>query len=227
MLLLCGAVMKKAALALMLIFALLFSSVELVKIAEANFMWIFATVEPVPGTIPPSISIIKPQNNTSCSSNNITVNFSVKTAELSGWPSFIHTVGYSLDGGNLIPVDNSEVLELFDAALNLTLLPSGKHSLTVTAEVVVYRGEPMEKFLLDTNSTVYFSIGSADYSSTPSPSSTATPSPSPEPTIPTSPTPLPSEEPQQIGQIVIFGLIITVAVLAVGLGLLVYLIKRK
>jgi hypothetical protein len=48
----------------------------------------------------------------------------------------------------------------------------------------------------------------------------------PEPTTPTS-TPLPSEQPQTIEQDVIFGAAVTVAVLAVGLGLLVYLIKRK
>ena len=41
------------------------------------------------------------------------------------------------------------------------------------------------------------------------------------------PTPLPSEKPQQIGQEAILGVVITVAVLAIGLGLLVYLIKRK
>jgi len=52
---------------------------------------------------------------------------------------------------------------------------------------------------------------------------------SPEPTI--SPeatlTPTPYLEPQQIGQDVILGVAVTVAVLAVGLGLLSYLIKRK
>jgi hypothetical protein len=47
--------------------------------------------------------------------------------------------------------------------------------------------------------------------------------------IPTSPEPpsTPSNEPQQMGQEVILGLTITVAVLAVGLSSLVYLIKRK
>ena len=43
---------------------------------------------------------------------------------------------------------------------------------------------------------------------------------------PTTPTPLPSEEPQ-IGQDVILGVTVTVAILAIGLGLLAYLIKRK
>ena len=48
-----------------------------------------------------------------------------------------------------------------------------------------------------------------------------TPTPSPEIT------PTPYEEPQSTEQTVIIGLAITVAVLAVGLGLLIYLIKRK
>jgi hypothetical protein len=149
--------MRKTAYATILILALLLSGAELVKMAEANFMWIFANVEPVPGTIPPSISIHKPQNNTSYSSNTVTLNFSVRTAELNGWSSFITNVEYSLDGSNLIPVAvGSDELELFDTALNLTLLSSGKHSLTVTADVVVYRSEPLEKFFVYTNSTVFF-----------------------------------------------------------------------
>ena len=45
--------------------------------------------------------------------------------------------------------------------------------------------------------------------------------------VPSSPTPFPSEQPQQLGQDVILGVVVTVAVLCVGLGLLVYLIKRK
>ncbi len=201
--------MKKTALFLILIFALLFSSAEIVEIAEANFMWIWATVEPVPGTTPPSISIYSPQNNTSYSSNNVDLNFSVRTAELSGWSSFIHTVEYSLDGGNLIPVNNSEVLELFDVALNLTLLPLGKHSLTVSAGVVVHRGEPLEKFFLDTSSTVYFTIDNTP--------SSLSPSPSPEPTI----------EPESLPTSLAIASAIPVAVVLVGLGLLLYGIKRK
>jgi len=56
---------------------------------------------------------------------------------------------------------------------------------------------------------------------------------SPEPTIPTSPTPSleptssPYNEPQVTGQELILGIAVTVAVLGAGLGLLLYLIKRK
>ena len=53
-----------------------------------------------------------------------------------------------------------------------------------------------------------------------------TPTPSPELTIPASSSPLPSEEPH-IWQDVILGVAVTVIVVVVGLGLLVYLFKRK
>ena len=215
-----GENLKKTALALMLMLTLLVSSAELVEMAEANFMWIFGTVDPVPGTTPPSIAIYSPQKNASYSSSNVNLNFSVRTAELSGWASFIHTVEYSLDGGNLITVENSEVLELFDVALNLTLLSSGKHSLTVKAEVVVYRGEPMEKFFLDTNSTVYFTV---DTSSSPSPS----PSPEPTPTLEPIPTPTATPEPESFPTSLVMASSLTVAAVCAGLGLLVYLVKRK
>ena len=68
---------------------------------------------------------------------------------------------------------------------------------------------------------------SANERYTPLESGSMLPSPSPEPTTPTSPTPLPSEEPQQLIQEVILGVAITLAVIGVGLGLLLYLIKRK
>ena len=50
---------------------------------------------------------------------------------------------------------------------------------------------------------------------------------SPETTTLTSPTPLSSEEPQLAEQDAILGVAVTVAIVCVGLGLLVYLIKRK
>ncbi len=48
----------------------------------------------------------------------------------------------------------------------------------------------------------------------------------PEPTIPTS-TPFLTEEPEQLGQEVILGVAVTIAVFCAGLGLLVYLVRRK
>jgi hypothetical protein len=71
--------------------------------------------------------------------------------------------------------------------------------------------------------SVSFQHTSSDWSNTQTITIEEIPTPSPEPQS----TPTPSNEPQQIGQEVILGLAITAAVLAVGLGLLVYLIKRK
>ena len=50
---------------------------------------------------------------------------------------------------------------------------------------------------------------------------------SPEPTFTPEPTSTPYSEPQKLGQEAILGVAITVAVVVIGLGLLVYLIKRK
>ena len=101
-----GAVMKRTAFAVMLIFALLFSGAELVKIAKANatpiwwgmFYSRYNEVEPVPSTIPPSISIYNPLNYTSYSGSNITVDILVNKAELAGWVCNIEYVDYSIDG---------------------------------------------------------------------------------------------------------------------------------
>jgi parallel beta-helix repeat protein len=58
---------------------------------------------------------------------------------------------------------------------------------------------------------------------------TSTPSPSPAQTTPPeqSPTPTPTQSPQQTEFTIIIGAAVVVAVLAAGLGLLIYLIKRK
>jgi hypothetical protein len=60
------------------------------------------------------------------------------------------------------------------------------------------------------------------------PTSTPPPTDSPTPTPTTTPTPTPPQEPQQTDQTeAIIGVAIAVAVIGAGLGLLIYLIKRK
>jgi outer membrane protein assembly factor BamB len=59
-------------------------------------------------------------------------------------------------------------------------------------------------------------------------SSNSTPSPSTTPTPEQTPTPTPNQEPQQTEPLeIIIGLVIVVAVFVAGLGLLIYLIKRR
>jgi hypothetical protein len=62
-------------------------------------------------------------------------------------------------------------------------------------------------------------------SQTPTPSPATTPTQTPSPVI--TPTPTPYQEPQQTEQDIIVGAAIAAAVIGAGLGLLIYLIKRK
>jgi len=80
----------------------------------------------------------------------------------------------------------------------------------------------MQGFIMVRTSTVYFSVGNADYSPTPSPSPTATPSPSPEPTA----TPYEVGK-QNTSQYMVTGGTVAFTLIAVFLGLLVYFKKRK
>jgi hypothetical protein len=78
----------------------------------------------------------------------------------------------------------------------------------------------------------YFEGTTSDWSDTQTvtigESQTPTPSPQPTPSPTTSPSHTPYNEPQQAEQLeVILGVAIVVAVIVVGLGLLIYLIKRK
>lgn len=60
------------------------------------------------------------------------------------------------------------------------------------------------------------------------PAATSVPTPSPPPTNSPTPTPTPSQEPQQTEQLeIIVGAVILVTLFGAGLGLLIYLIKRK
>jgi hypothetical protein len=72
----------------------------------------------------------------------------------------------------------------------------------------------------DWSNTQTITIGE---SQTPTPSPAATPTPTTSPEL----TPTPSQEPQQTEQEIIIGAAIAAAVIVVGVGLLIYLIKRK
>jgi hypothetical protein len=182
-----GTAVKKTAIAFILISALLLLSAEIIEMAHANpFYSIYAPVEPVPGTIPPSISINSPQNNTVYAQSEIAVSLFVKNAELAGWNSSITRVAYFLDTlpelegypvhTSFYPDRSGEVPEL-TTAFNLSSLSMGKHNLTVTADVVVLRDTPPQYFLLHSSSTIFF---------------TTTVQPAPTPT----PEPFPSLKPQ-------------------------------
>ncbi len=161
-----GTVMKKTALAMVLIYTLLFSSAELVEMAHADpFYSVYAPVEQVPSTIPPSVSIYSPQNNTYYFSNDVTVSLRVKNVELAGWNSSITKVAYFLDGKGDCPLhttysyyDEKGKIPEFATEFNLSSLSSGKHNFTAIANVLVLRDDPHQYFVLHCSSTIFFTI---------------------------------------------------------------------
>ena len=226
--------MKKTAFVLLLIFVLLFSSVELVKMAKTNAVPIFwmmfysnyDEVEPVPGTVPPSISMYSPQNNTVCSSRNMTVSLYVRNAELAGWQSSVTNVYYTLDGkggAGLYFHPINERLPAFNTTFDLSFVSLGKHQLTIEAYVDVLRSAPSEVFFLETNSTLYFTVDLSGESPTPVPTFAPTTVPAATP----KPTPYEETGVQNTSQSVVTGGTFAVASIAIFLGLLFYFIKRK
>ena len=122
---------------------------------------------------------------------------------------------YNLDGQTVPYGESSRIGQFYqpfpffhNSSINV---PNGNHSLFVLATFwITSVDEYADTFQMNNVSQVVNFTVNADL-----------------PTIPNSPTPLPSEETQQLGQLVIVGVAVIVAVFCVGLGLLVYLIKRK
>jgi hypothetical protein len=161
-------------------------------------------------TIP--LTILSPQNKTYYSTE-VPLTFVCREDGL--YDGRFIDASYMLDGiGSDIIYDN----------LTLSDLSVGSHIVMVGVSTSTW-------FFYD---TVQFSISEGTEPKTspnptyiPEPTPTLETSSSPEPTTPTFPTPLPSEEPQQLGQEVILGVAVAVVVVCVGIGLLVYLMKRK
>ena len=261
--------MKKTALKLTLMSALLFSvvGIELVNVAEANPFFTFKNVDPIPGAIPPPIAIYSPQNNTVHFSDNITISFSISEFQLDEWFSSIISVEYSLDGRNVELFDmwdqDGGPLSEFKTNFSISSLSIGNHRLRVKAGCVFRRFSHItsdgrsymgEIFGIDSVSTILFTIGDSQSSTTtpafspepthtPEPSSVALPTVTPTPTLTPSPsstptfapeptptlTPLEEVDVQNTSQYLVTAgtTAFTVTVVLVGLGLLVYLIKRK
>jgi hypothetical protein len=231
--------MKKAALTLTILSTLLFllvAGIELANVAKVSSMSIglgrYKFVDPIPGAIPPPIVISSPQNNSVYTTDEVTVSFKISEVKLDEWSSDIIQVIYSLDHSPVELFDITQTvnqteraypispLPEFNTSFSLSSLSSRKHSLKVEAKCIYRRGVTSadywgEIFFMDSTSTIFFTTA------------TETPTSSPEPTPTIEPTPTPHQELQLTQQEVILGTVIAVAVMATGLGLLVYRIKRK
>lgn len=132
-------------------------------------------IDPIPGTIPPTITISSPVNNSAYNSDSITLNLNVIKPQLTNaWSSIIY-IGYTLDNNKEVKLysvtgDEPGVSEL---ARNVTLssLPSGNHSITIRTFGPVmpnvkyengqwYSPSQIGAFTMESNSTIYFTVGS-------------------------------------------------------------------
>jgi hypothetical protein len=187
------AMSNKTFMATIIILAFLISLVagmQVFEVTKADPFFIFKTIDPIPGTIPPNILIFSPQNNTVYSSDKITVSFNVSKPQLGTCETAIIDIKYTLDdetvqaftiwrGGS---ASNSWAIPEFNTTFTLPTLSTGNHHLTVTAEGVVYAGN-MSIFFIDSSSTTFFTV---DPQPTLQPS--PTPNISPTPSISTTPT---------------------------------------
>jgi hypothetical protein len=159
--------MKRTTLAVALILSLLFSLVAglvVVKEAKANSFIIFKSVAPIPGTIPPIITISSPKNNTVYPSNTVYISFNISKPEPpTPLESGITTVRYKLDAKdtglyfcNHYNSNYPPGLPNFTYSKNLTL-PEGNHTLLVNTGGVVIPGN-MTIFSVGSSSTVFFTV---------------------------------------------------------------------
>jgi ABC-type glycerol-3-phosphate transport system permease component len=146
--------------------------VILVGVVNANPFAFYTPIDPVPGTIPPSITIYSPRND-SINYKVVAVSFNASKPQLDdSWTSIIE-VSYTLDSNPQVEVYSNFVegqgnpgIPAFSTAFNLTL-PEGNHVLKVNATGVVLKDlVPKPQGLTDIgvfyvwgNSTTHFTVG--------------------------------------------------------------------
>lgn len=168
--------MKRTALALALTSALFLSlvvGVLVVKEAKANPFIIFKPATPIPGTIPPIITMSSPKNNTAYASNTGSLSFNItKPQPPIALEAGVTSVKYTLDG-NLTGLyycthyssNSPPGLPEFKYSTNLTL-PEGNHTLVLSAVGVVLPGN-MTLFSVGSSYTVFFTVGANSETSIP------------------------------------------------------------
>ena len=158
--------------------------IQVVEVADADPFFIFHPVDPIPGTIPPCVTIVSPQNNQTYYSDRIGISFNVSKPQLGNFSTAIIEVKYTLDkdttkafsiwrGGS---ASNSWAVPEFDTIFTSPSLSIGNHQLTVVVEGVVYPGN-MSIFFTYGASTVYFTMGEQTIHLSPIPSQISTPNP--------------------------------------------------
>ncbi len=165
------------------------------ELAQANPVSMFKRINPIPGTVPPIITITSPQNNSATFSHILNVSFGVEKPFLSNCLTEISEVKYTLDdqftkaftiwsGDGFVPWIHLAIPE-YNTTFTSPFLPNGNHNLTITAQGVVYSNETLGIFFIESSTTVYFATGTNTYkpNSTTTPLSSSNPNDAPSPTI--------------------------------------------
>ncbi len=131
--------MPKKVLATTIIITILASVLvmQVVEVTNADPFFIFHEVDPVPGTIPPSITIFSPQNNQTYYSDRIIISFNVSKPQLGNNSTAIIDVKFTLDkdtteafsiwrGGS---ASNSNAVPEFDTIFSSLSLSTGNQQL--------------------------------------------------------------------------------------------------
>jgi len=165
-----------------------------------------------------TVVVNSPQNKTYTTSD-IFVFMSAADPEMQIGPE---AVAYSLDGAPLVII-REQNLGLHSLDANTTLsLPDGSHNIVGIA-ITWFGGTVHGNF---SSPTVYFTVDTFSASPKPSPSPSPSPATSPRPSP--CPTLKPDEELEQTNQrTAMLGAVITAVVVGAGLGLLIYLLKRR
>ena len=133
--------------AVLLLVISILTEMSIVEIASANPFFMFNRIEPISGTIPPIITILSPQNNTSYSSNRIAVSFNVSN-QLDTHEA-IYEIQYAWDNGKNVnaftiwkggSASSSSAIPEFNTTFTSPSLSAGNHSLTVREYSVYYAG---------------------------------------------------------------------------------------
>ena len=146
----------------------LLAAMQAVEVANANpFSFFYQTVEPIPGSVAPQITMINPQNNTLYNSN-IAISFNVSKPITPKGECSIMYIGYDLDNNTKdFSVEFSDWLKnrgnytytspqqfIFSQNFNLS---EGNHSLVVHSTTAFLPGS-MTVYYLHSSSTVSFMV---------------------------------------------------------------------
>jgi hypothetical protein len=172
--------------ALVLTILTLVVGMQVIEVVDANPFFMFKPIDPIPGTIPPTIIMFSPQNNTAYSSEEIAVSFNASKPQLGKCGSSIIDITYTLDNetvqaftiwkqnpGGGVSASSDSGIPQFNTTFTLPSLSTGNHSLTVKAEGVVFAGgeSGLDIFFMNSTSTTFFTVANQPTSQQSSPTS--------------------------------------------------------